>query len=184
MAIADLVTETAQAEGVDPRLALELAIEESGLKQDAVSPTGAIGVMQLEPATAAELGVDPSVVEQNILGGVRYLKQQLERFGDPVAALAAYNWGPSRVTNAIAQWGSGWLIYAPAETRGYVTRILDRVGSAYQVNVAPIDAVTTAAAAASRQAVELAAAVPADTWKGIALLVGLGLGLWVLEQSL
>ena len=81
--------------------------------------------MQLEPATAAQLGVHPYDLAQNIRGGVQYLGQQLARFGDPALALAAYNWGPARVASAIAIYGSDWLSHAPSETRAYVSKILD-----------------------------------------------------------
>src|SRR5271167_3758082 len=89
-----LIVQAAQKYGVPPNLALEVANAESRMNQDAVSPTGAIGVMQLMPGTAAGLGVDPTDVTQNINGGVQYLAQLLAQFGGNIsAALAAYNWG-------------------------------------------------------------------------------------------
>ena len=57
----NLIVSTATSYGVDPRLALEVGMKESNLNQDAVSPVGAIGIMQLMPATAAALGVDPAI---------------------------------------------------------------------------------------------------------------------------
>ena len=139
--VAQLVMATAQREGVDPRLALEVAIYESKLDQSAVSPAGAIGVMQLEPATAAEMGVDPTNLEQNLLGGVRYLGKQLARFGSVPAALAAYDWGPRRVAAAMTKWGTNWLERAPTETRKYVSTILGRLATQYQVSVQPAEVV-------------------------------------------
>lgn len=96
--VAAMVTDEAQRQNVDPALALRLAHHESGLNQGAVSPKGAIGVMQLEPGTAQDLGVDPADLRQNIHGGVKYLRQQLDAFnGNPQLAAAAYNAGPGAV---------------------------------------------------------------------------------------
>lgn len=130
--VAELVVEAARRHGVDPRLAVEVAIAESGLNQSARGASGEIGVFQLMPATAAELGVDPYDLRQNIEGGVRYLKQQLDRFGEVAKALAAYNCGPGCVSNAVAAAGAGWLSRVPASTRSYVAAILSRLGELWQ----------------------------------------------------
>lgn len=96
--VANMVTAEAQRQNIDPALALRIATQESGLHHGAVSPAGAIGVMQLMPKTAQDLGVDPTDINQNVEGGVRYLGQQLQTFGgDPRLAAAAYNAGPSQV---------------------------------------------------------------------------------------
>jgi hypothetical protein len=114
----ELVRQTALRYGVDPALALAVAKQESGLNQSARSSAGAIGVMQLMPGTAADLGVNPSDLAQNVDGGVRYLRQQLDRFGgDPALALAAYNAGPG----AVQRYGG---VPPYSETQNYVTRIL------------------------------------------------------------
>lgn len=84
--------------GVDSRLVAALISAESGGNQSAVSPAGAIGVGQLMPETARELGVDPYDKLQNIDGTIRYLAQMLQRFGGDVSkALAAYNAGAGAV---------------------------------------------------------------------------------------
>ena len=70
---------------------------ESAYRQDAISSAGAIGLGQLMPATARDLGVDPRDPLQNLDGSARYLAMMLERFGDPRLALAAYNAGPDAV---------------------------------------------------------------------------------------
>lgn len=134
--IGQLVMDAAVSYGVDPRLALELAIQESGLSQVVRSGAGAIGVMQLMPDTAAWLGVDPYDVHQNIAGGVRYLGMMLNQFGDAAAALAAYNWGPGNVDRAMDRYGAGWLAYAPAETQNHVARIMAGVATEYTSEVA------------------------------------------------
>ena len=96
--VQSLIVQTAQKYGLDPNRMLALASQESRFNPAAVSPKGAIGVMQLMPETAEGLGVDPYDLAQNIEGGVRYYAQQLERFGgDHDLALAAYNAGPTRV---------------------------------------------------------------------------------------
>lgn len=104
--------------GVPPDLALRMVTQESGLRQSAVSPKGAIGVAQLMPDTAKELGVDPNNPYENIHGGMRYLKQQYEKYGDWKLALAAYNAGPGRLDKVLAGQSS-----LPEETRNYVAAI-------------------------------------------------------------
>lgn len=108
--------------GVPVRLALSVARTESSLKHLVISSTGAMGVMQLMPDTARELGVtDPFDIEQNVDGGVRYLKQLLGAYrGNVRRALAAYNAGPARISKRGA-------LTMPAETRAYVSRIVSRM---------------------------------------------------------
>ena len=117
----ELINTSAHRNGVDPALVRAVAIAESDMNQDEISPVGAIGVMQLMPETAAALGVDPYDEEQNIEGGVRYLRQMLDQFGGNVPhALAAYNAGPA----AVQRYGG---IPPYSETQAYVGRILDIV---------------------------------------------------------
>ncbi len=84
---------------LDPALVKAVIHAESQFDPWAVSPKGAIGLMQLDPITVKELGVkDPFNPQHNIDGGVRYLKDLLDTFeGDPKLALAAYNAGPTQV---------------------------------------------------------------------------------------
>ncbi len=133
--ISTQIVNTASSYGVDPRLALEVGMHESGLNQSAVSPAGAIGIMQLMPATAASLGVDPHDPVQNIQGGVMLLAQLLSEFaGDVGKALAAYDWHPDAVSAAVAHYGSNWLSHAPGETQSYVASILANVSTEYSVS--------------------------------------------------
>jgi hypothetical protein len=109
--------DAARKYGIDPDMFLRLIQQESSFRPDVVSPKGAIGLGQLMPATAKELGVDPTDPMQNLEGAAKYLSQQLKRFGDPSLALAAYNAGPTRV----ARLGRVPNI---AETQNYVKTIL------------------------------------------------------------
>ncbi|CAM3966309.1 lytic transglycosylase domain-containing protein [Phaeobacter inhibens] len=90
---------------------------ESAYQQDAVSSAGAIGLGQLMPATARDLGVDPRDPLQNLDGSARYLAMMLDTFGDPRLALAAYNAGP----DAVRQYGG---IPPYRETQNHVTRVM------------------------------------------------------------
>jgi soluble lytic murein transglycosylase-like protein len=110
----------ARRHGVSEQLALSMARVESSLIHTRISGTGAMGLMQLMPNTARELGVqDPFDVEQNADAGIRYLKQLLANYrGDVRRALAAYNAGSGRVPR------KGPLDRLPQETRTYVFRIV------------------------------------------------------------
>jgi soluble lytic murein transglycosylase-like protein len=117
---AGAIARAAAAEGVDPALLSSVAWTESGFRAQARSGAGALGLMQLMPATAAGLGVDPLDPEQALAGGARYLRTQLDRFGGRAdLALAAYNAGPTAVRR------HGGVPPYP-ETQAYVTRVLDR----------------------------------------------------------
>lgn len=99
-----------------------VAWQESRFNPAAVSPKGALGVMQLMPATARQLGVDAGDTHANIEGGALYLSRMLRRFeGDIPRALAAYNAGPE----AVQRYGG---VPPYAETRAYVRAILARLG--------------------------------------------------------
>ena len=89
---------------------------ESAYNPDALSPVGAIGLGQLMPGTASDLGVDPHDIAQNLDGSARYLLMMLAQFGDPALALAAYNAGPDAVTR------HGGIPPYP-ETQGHVARV-------------------------------------------------------------
>jgi len=103
---------------VDPRFADAVAKIESGYDAHAVSPKGAVGVMQLMPTSAKKLGVNPWDYRQNIEAGVRYIRWLLERYGGDVRrALAAYNagTGPVEMYRGVPPY---------RETRAYVDSVL------------------------------------------------------------
>ncbi len=117
--ILDLIEKSAQRHGVDEKLVKAIVKQESGFNPNAKSSAGALGLMQLMPATANGLGVvDPMNPAQNIEGGVKYFKSMLNRFrGNTILALAAYNAGP----NAVEKYGS---VPPYPETQNYVQSIL------------------------------------------------------------
>jgi len=106
----------AMEEGVDPDLYLRVMWTENRGRQGPVSEAGAIGLMQLMPGTARELGVDPNNPVENARGGARYLRQQLDAFQSVPLALAAYNAGPGNVN----KYGG---VPPFEETRNYVAQI-------------------------------------------------------------
>jgi hypothetical protein len=118
--ITGLVRRVAREEGIDENQFMALVYQESRFNPCAVSPAGATGLSQLIPGTAADLGVNPNNIEQNLRGGARYYKQQLLRYGGDVnLALAAYNSGPGNVN----KYGG---IPPFKETQGYVANITQK----------------------------------------------------------
>jgi soluble lytic murein transglycosylase-like protein len=113
-----MVNEVATRHNVDPQLVRAVIGAESNWDPHAVSRTGAQGLMQLEPSTARLLGVSKAFdPQQNLEGGVTYLRMLLERYGgDLDKALAAYNAGPGAVDRA------GGVPHI-AETENYVQRV-------------------------------------------------------------
>lgn len=112
------IDRAAQEAGIDPRLLAAMVWQESGFQPDAVSHSGAIGLTQLMPATAAGLDVDPVNPIENLRGGARYLAWTIREFGSLELGLAAYNAGPGSVRAA------GGIPDIP-ETRAYVPRVID-----------------------------------------------------------
>ena len=93
-----LIKSAAEKYNLDPNYVKSVVRLESQFKIGARSTVGAMGLMQLMPGTAASLGVtDGYDPEQNINGGAKYLRKQLDRFGDTRLALAAYYTGPNRL---------------------------------------------------------------------------------------
>ena len=130
----EIVVGTNQAKGATPVAHVDRVEQDYGLPKglvhavihqesrgrvDAVSIKGALGLMQLMPGTAAQLGVNPHDPEQNVRGGALYLRQQIDRFGSIPLALAAYNAGPG----AVLRYGG---IPPYRETQNYVSTIMRR----------------------------------------------------------
>ena len=118
----ELVTRAAVRNGLPPEFLHSVAQVESGYRQDAVSPKGAVGIMQLMPQTARDLQADASDAEQNVNAGARYLRQLLLKYmDDPYQvrkALAAYNAGPA----AVDRYGG---VPPYGETQRYVRMVLE-----------------------------------------------------------
>ncbi|MGI9592779.1 MAG: lytic transglycosylase domain-containing protein [Myxococcota bacterium] len=113
-----LIGSTAARLDVQPALVKAVIAAESNFDPGAVSHKGAQGLMQLMPATAAAMGVeDPMYPPDNVMGGTRYLRHMIDRYGDLERALAAYNAGPE----AVDRYGG---IPPYAETQAYVRRVL------------------------------------------------------------
>ena len=138
----ELLTKPGQAHDLDVDLLASVVKQESGGQVHAVSRTGARGLMQLMPGTAAELGVDDSfAAKQNVSGGTAYLDFLLKRYHDNLAlALAAYNAGPG----AVDKWHG---IPPYRETRAYVARVIHefnrRVMARQKVAAASVASVMT-----------------------------------------
>jgi soluble lytic murein transglycosylase-like protein len=113
--IQQMIVSAAEAAGIDPNWALAVAQNESGFNQNAIGSSGEIGVFQLMPTTARDLGVDPTNLQQNINGGVAYLAQQYNTFGDMATATAAYNAGPNGNFNN-------------SQTQSYVSNVMGTYG--------------------------------------------------------
>jgi soluble lytic murein transglycosylase-like protein len=119
----ELIDEIAVRNGLPPEIVHSVAQAESAYRVDAVSPKGAIGVMQLMPATARQMGADPHDAEQNIAAGTALLRELLLKYENdpnPVRrALAAYNAG----SGAVSKYDG---VPPYRETQQYVERVLER----------------------------------------------------------
>jgi soluble lytic murein transglycosylase-like protein len=95
------IEQIAREVGIDPRLLIAVVSQESDFQQGALGDDGEIGLAQLMPGTAHDMGVNPYDPIDNLRGGARYLHEQLERFGSVKLALAAYNGGPGNVAGGL-----------------------------------------------------------------------------------
>ena len=121
-----IIQGAAKAFDLDPNILRGMAQTESGFDPDVISgkrpsKAGAIGIMQFMPETAKRFGVDPTNPKQAIFASAQYLRENLDKFGgDYQKAVAGYNWGENR--DAYNQ--SDWVKRLPAETKGYVKKVL------------------------------------------------------------
>lgn len=117
LAIKEKIVRHSLQYGVDPALSLSVVKQESNFNKSAKSARGAVGLFQLMPSTAKSLGVNPHYINENIIGGIKYLKSLQDKFGSVDLVIAAYNAGPGAVKrhNGIPPY---------RETRSYVKKIV------------------------------------------------------------
>lgn len=138
VALRDDIINAANRYGVPPEVALAVAMQESGIRQYNAQGgvlrggAGEYGIFQLMPPTAAGLKVDPTNPQQNIDGGVRYLAQQYNRFGNWNDALVAYNAGPGTVINPTRVGGRPF-----AQGSAYANQVLARLPSTLHITEQP-----------------------------------------------
>ena len=139
------VIASAKKHGLNPDFVLPMVSQESSFRPDAKSPAGAIGPMQLMPKTAKDLGVDPNNLDENIDGGMRYLKGIVEnkKFGgDPRNIFAAYNAGPNH-----SFFETGNFQDLQDETINHVVKIMGAYGdNVPSITVTPTEPEKTAPA--------------------------------------
>jgi hypothetical protein len=186
LSISDVLANAAAAAGVPFELLFAQAQKESGLNPNAYNrATGATGILQLEPATARSLGVTNSLDPvANANAGARYLAQLYDRFGSWDLALAAYDWGPTRLQTALDSYGTAWLAHAPAETQNYVSGILAAAGMDTQTTITPASVVNGAAQMVQKAVTGGTPAAPNGSTGKLLLLTGFALGAWLLAEVL
>jgi soluble lytic murein transglycosylase-like protein len=127
-----IVDEKSRKHNVDPRLVKAVIAAESGWNPMAISPKGAVGIMQLMPKTASDMGVSNRYnPEENIEGGIKYLRHLLDKFrGNLTMALAAYNAGPARVEKVKG-------VPSIPETVNYVRKVMNTYSGGPAANWSP-----------------------------------------------
>lgn len=144
--IGDLVTKAAEANNLNPQELNALFTIESGYNPMAVSSAGALGIGQLMPKTAKDLGVkNPFDPTENIMASAEYfgdLRSRYKEYNDPNLAVAAYNWGLGNVDKSVAKFGENWVMGAnngffddkgnwvqmPEETNNYIAKFSGALG--------------------------------------------------------
>ncbi|GFM28081.1 lytic transglycosylase subunit [Novosphingobium sp. PY1] len=131
------VSEAARRFGIPERWISNVMRAESNVDRRAVSPVGAMGLMQIMPATWASLraryrlGSDPFDARDNILAGAAYLREMYDRYGDVTAMLAAYNAGPGRTDEYLSRGRP-----LPVATRAYIAKLASITGASDDTRLA------------------------------------------------
>lgn len=126
----DLVSVAAQdavAAGIPPDLFVKQIRQESNFNPDDYNPrSGAVGIAQFMPSTAAGLGIDPTNPYDALAGAARLMSRYTHNYGgDYAKALAAYNGGSGTLAEAMRNCGAAWLSCEPLETQAYVNKIMN-----------------------------------------------------------
>lgn len=153
--LASIFKEASETYGVPEELLTAMAKQESNFRADATSASGAMGIMQLMPATAEALGCEnPYDARENIMAGAKYISQLLERYdGNTSLALAAYNAGSGNV----AKYGG---LPPFAETQNYVQKVLGYMGE--PVSPEPVSQVSETAEEAQPKTLSVKVVSPDD----------------------
>ncbi len=124
--------------GLPKGILTNLVRQESGGRSKAVGDKTkygrALGLFQFIPSTASSMGVDPFNPESAAEGGARYLEKLMDRFdGDPIKALAAYNWGQGNLAKLLKKYPDGdeWKNHLPPETANYIRKVGVGIGKTY-----------------------------------------------------
>lgn len=119
------IIKQSNAMGVEPAIMLSIAKIESGFNQNAKGASGTVGVFQLMPATARNMGYNPYDLDENIKAGITYYKNMYKQFGSMELAVAAYNSGPIAVKriNAVPKHTQPFVNRVMADYRYYKTKI-------------------------------------------------------------
>ncbi len=120
-----LAQEEARASGIPPDLFVRQINQESGFNPTDLSDTGAEGIAQLMPDTAAGLGIDPWSPVEALQGAAQLMARYQRNYGgDYAKALAAYNGGSGTLQYCLTHYGSRWFSCEPAETQAYIQKIM------------------------------------------------------------
>lgn len=119
----DMARQAAISAGIPPDLFIKQIDHESGFNPDARGRDGEIGIAQLEPSTAAGLGVNPYDPASSLTGAAQMMARYYQRYGDYAQALAGYNCGGGCIA-AAAAYGPSWGCHIPASTMQYIYAIM------------------------------------------------------------
>jgi hypothetical protein len=119
-----IARQAAVSNGIPPDYFVQQINAESSFNPNAVSPSGAVGIAQMIPSTAAGVGANPYEPVSALNGAARLMAGYYKQYGDYAKALAAYNAGSGTLEYALKAGGANWMSFLPAETRNYIFKIM------------------------------------------------------------